>query len=94
MNNLRRYTFDRKQSWIKRVAECFAQYYAELGVAPNVARVSVFCKEFPDKVGPVKLVRGRGLFEWEMEMGVETIQAQSAPQPELQSALLDTTQQS
>jgi hypothetical protein len=90
MYNLRLYTFDRKQSWVKRVAECFSQYYSELGIVPNVARISIFCKEFPERVGPVTLVRGRGLFEWEMELGVEN--KGSAQQPKLPSAPPDTTQ--
>ena len=91
MDNIKRYTFDRKQSWIKRVTECVAQYYAEYGVVPNTARVSTFCREYPQQVGPVKLVTGRGLFEWEMELGIEATKAQSARQVDLPSALQDTT---
>jgi hypothetical protein len=94
MDNMRRYTFDRKQSWIKRVAECVIQYHAELGVVPNVARVSSFCKEYPQQVGPIKLVPGRGLFEWELELGIVSEKAQSAQQADLLSAPQDTTQPS
>lgn len=94
MDNPRTYTVGMKQSWVKRVAEGVVQYHAELGVVPNVAQVSSFCRDVPPQVGPVKLVAGRGLFEWELRFGVEPIKAQSAPQPQLPSAPLDTTVQS
>ena len=67
--------FDQRLSWTKRVVVCAAEFNAEHGMLPTVARISSFCSGYPEWVGPIRLMRGKGLYEFEMEMSAEIKEA-------------------
>jgi hypothetical protein len=68
---MRRYTFDKHQTWMQRIVECASWYRRTTGQVPTIAHVALSAKDAPAEMGVVRIERAWGVGRNEIDLGVE-----------------------